>query len=521
MCGRCPKGTSELLFGTECTPNEECESKLFWVELSIFVLLYCLFFFFYQDLVNYLAKAVFSSTKLFPRRRPNLHTQSQSTETYFGRRCGGCLKIIFYYYQIVHIFISSVGEPGHALQKVRLFLDPIFNLLVSNLLFVKCPFKDLYPIQKTVILHSLGVLMLLFLGLLFVVWKIFNCFKRQSGTSAPVYLDTATGPYIDCEETTEYLTNNHDPHSSFQCRISSAFTHISLLMYASSANLCLTFLHCVPLADRQVLFIDGTVICFQVFHYFVLAYVVIGIVPFCLVPVLGSYLLAFDLISLTQFFLGCLFPLPLCCFWAMLLFKRWRYRNSRGYVAVSSQLDTLLGHDSIDAKNETTPRSAVLHTLLGPFRPQAPFLCFPELLIPWEGVLIFRRLVIILLFTFMYDVNLRMFFVHLACIIILVSHLYVKPFKRPSDNIMEMLSLSILVILSGITHIKAIYDGTDKSAQDVNPQLFNVISTIETVLIVAPLSVSLLIVISTVLYVSLARLLQLSVHLSIKIRCLF
>ena len=52
LCGRCKQGTSELLFGTECLPNEECESRSFWIGVSIVVALYCLFFLYYTDLVE-------------------------------------------------------------------------------------------------------------------------------------------------------------------------------------------------------------------------------------------------------------------------------------------------------------------------------------------------------------------------------------------------------------------------------------------------------------------------------------
>ena len=77
-----------------------------------------------------------------------------------------------------------------------------------------------------------------------------------------------------------------------------------------------------------------------------------------------------------------------------MLFKMWRGRISEGYVAVSSH------------EFSSTPRSAVLQVLLGPFRSYFPFVGFPELPIPWKGFHIFRRLVIILLFTFVDDVNL-------------------------------------------------------------------------------------------------------------------
>ena len=241
--------------------------------------------------------------------------------------------------------------------------------------------------------------------------------------------------------------------------------------------------------------------CYQILQYFALIYVAINIIPSCLVRILGPYLLAFDFICLTKFCLGCLFPLPLCVKWALFLFKIWRRRTSVGYVAVSS-LDVA-----------STPRLAVLQVLLGPFRSYFPFLGFPELPIPCEGFFIFRRLVIILLFTFVYDVNLRMCLVVVACVIILILHLAVKPFKRPFHNIMETLSLGKLIILCGFTYVKAIYNGGDEAALNLYPHLYSLISIIETILIVTPLLVSLLVIFCAVVFVFLVWLLKLMLHL--------
>ena len=211
-------------------------------------------------------------------------------------------------------------------------------------------------------------------------------------------------------------------------------------------------------------------------------FIAINIIPFCLVPILGSYLLAFDFICLTEFCLGCIK-------WALLLFKMWRGRISEGYVTVSS------------LEVGSTPRSAVLQVLLGSSRSYFPFVAFPELPIPWEGFLIFRRLVIILLVTFVYDVRLQMSLILIACVIILILHLAVKPLKRPSDNIMETLSLGILIIICGFTYVKAIYNGGDEAALDLYPHLYSLISIIETVLIVTPLLVSLLVIFCSVVFV--------------------
>ena len=502
LCGRCNQGTSELLFGTECQPNKDCESKYFWIGISVIVPLYCLFFLYYNDIGKFLATAFFASTKIRSQKLHDSPPESNSTEPHLPSMLGGYLKIIFYYYQIIHIFNSSIGDRGQTFKLIDHFITPMFNFLLSvNVFNIRCPFKDLQPIHKVAILNSLGFLLLIFIGLLFIAWKVITAFKRSRLDSKPLYIDAVVQNDESDGTSDDFQDEKHKTGQSFTCRIASAFTRISLLMYSSTAQLCLSLLHCVPIEDHKVLFIDGTLKCYQIFQYFAFVYVALNIIPFCLVPILGSYLLTFDSICLTEFCLGCLFPLPFCINWALLLFKMWRGRFSEGYVAVSS------------LKVVSTPRSAILQVLLGPFRSHSTFLGFPESPIPWEGFLIFRRLVIILLFTFVYDINLRMCLVLVACLIILILHLAVKPFKRPFHNIMETLSLAILIILCAFTYAKAIYNSGDESTLNLNPHLHSMISIIETVLIVTPLLVSLLVIFCAVVFVFLVWLLKLMLHL--------
>ena len=451
--------------------------------------------------MKFLATAFFAPSKTGSQNSSDSLTQSNSTETHPDCMFGGYLTIIFYYYQIIHIFNSSVPDRGKAFKFIDHLLTPIFNFLVSeNVFHIKCPFKDLQPIHKVAILNSLGFLLLIFIGLLFIAWKVITAFKRSRLDSKPLYIDAVVQNDESDGTSVDFQDENHDTGQSFKCRIASAFTQISLLMYSSSAQLCLTLLHCVPIKDQKVLFIDGTLKCYQIFQYFAFIYVTINIIPFCLVPILGSYLLAFDSICLTEFFLGCLFPLPFCVKWALLLFKMWRRRFSEGYVAVSS------------LKVASTPKSAILQVLLGPFRSHSPFLGFPESPIPWEGFLIFRRLVIILLFTFVYDINLRMGLVLAACVIILILHLAVKTFKRPCDNILETLSLGILITLCGLTHVKLIYSDDVEATLDLHPDLLSWISITECVLIVTPLLLSLLVIFGAVVYLFLVWFLKLMLH---------
>ena len=130
---------------------------------------------------------------------------------------------------------------------------------------------------------------------------------------------------------------------------------------------------------------------------------------------------------------------------------------------------------------------AILRVLLGPFRTHKAFLCFPDSVLPWEGYLIFRRLALILVLTFVQDNRLKMMLTLTLCVAILASHTYIKPFTRPCDNAIEALSLSTLTVLCGLTLIKSLYNGEDVSSSPEDPALLHYFNTFENIVVVAPL----------------------------------
>jgi hypothetical protein len=146
--------------------------------------------------------------------------------------------------------------------------------------------------------------------------------------------------------------------------------------------------------------------------------------------------------------------------------------------------------DSNEAMSKTR-ESAILSVLLGPFRSHQAFLCFPVSHIPWEGFLIFRRLVLIIVLTFVYNIQLRLFIALTLCVGILIFHTLVNPFQRKRDNVLESFSLGTHVVLCCLTLIKALYFGEDYSFSNSLP----VLNVIENILVVAPLSVIMIVVI--------------------------
>lgn len=72
----------------------------------------------------------------------------------------------------------------------------------------------------------------------------------------------------------------------------------------------------------QVLFVDGTITCYTTWQYAVALYAVTCVTPFCLILAIGPELLRTGRLSLTEFFIGCLCPLPVLF---VCLYRRLRY----------------------------------------------------------------------------------------------------------------------------------------------------------------------------------------------------
>ena len=502
LCGQCPEGMSESLFSTQCISNTECAFNYFFIIGTITMLaLYLVFFLYHKEIVSILQTSLFSKRLSFSinnrnEQRNNVSTGSNTSST------SGMIKILFYYYQVCNLLRSSVGFSRKVkfIHNFENVISRVMNMIVVNLPSFNCPFANLRPVPKAIILHSVGYSLLALLCLLYLISELFLIFRRsKSDNSRPTTLQ-----YI----ATTRSSRNDRAIKSVSQRITSAFTYISLLMYASSTQLCLSLLHCVPVGDNQVLFLDGNIKCYQTFQYFLFAYMISSILPFCLVPVLGSYLLKFGRIGVKKFCAACIFPLPFCCYWLYLLLKECRGNQRERYNTIEENDDAVrseqgndetqsLGGEGItctDSNEVTSTRceSSVLKVLLGPFRPHQAFMCFPSSHIPWEGFLIFRRLVLIIVLTFVYDIQLRLFLALTLCVAILVFHMFVNPFQRKSDNVLESFSLCTHVVLCGSTLIKALYYGEDFSSFSNRLPVLNVI---ENILIVAPFSVIMILVV--------------------------
>ena len=237
LCGECPDGMSVPLFTTKCKANSECTSIIFWPGVLCFFILYLLFFLYHEEITHFIRKSL--SLKLLLMKLPLMskieHRNSQNSNETGG---SGFLKILFYYYQTIHLFRNS--DVSRRSEKIIVKLENTFsraiNLIVINIPSFGCPFQNLQAVEKTVILHSVGHCLLALTGLLLIITKLFTIVKKcvtinESSQATPLQ------PFQTGNNQTK------DPKSRFTVRIASTFTYVSLLMYSTSAELCLSLLH--------------------------------------------------------------------------------------------------------------------------------------------------------------------------------------------------------------------------------------------------------------------------------------
>ncbi|XP_046848069.1 uncharacterized protein LOC124441649 [Xenia sp. Carnegie-2017] len=557
LCGRCLRGMSDSLFSTSCTLNSDCSVNAFIPSAMALLILYLIFFLFHHDVECFFIEGFRVYKGIF--RRQGLQVAKE--------RNSGLLKIFFYYYQVFRLLQSVVGGGKRNIFLSQLGDDVLrlVHLIPVDFSSFTCPLPSLLPIQKAIIVHSIGYCLLVLLGLIFLFTKIILMFLKHCKNEENELLLLASN------------FSSSPSSSTFKSRIFSAYTYVALLMYASSTKLCFSLLHCVRIGDDNVLFLDGNIKCYQPFQYVFIGYVASSVFPFCLVPVLGAYLLRTGRISASHFCFSCLIPLPFCCFWLYLLMKDYiifkrdfnesrspssfrvlhidhlvtrrrpgnsekgkaqvsnesqiyndevgfsnsgsNAQNQLGDQSYSEERNELLNNNSEMSSDEERDireygnseslqgnkgyhqdddKASVLRVLLTPFRTHEAFLCFPQSKIPWEGFLVFRRLIIILVLTFVQDNRVKMILALTICAAILAFHTYVKPFVNPRDNVIESISLFCHVILCGLTLIKCIYYGEDLSPSSNSQNIFPSFDMIQNVLLITPIAILMLVLILSI-----------------------
>ena len=253
---------------------------------------------------------------------------------------------------------------------------------------------------------------------------------------------------------------SRDEPRPFLSKIATGFVLSLLFTYQHLATTSFKLLNCVPVGNVNVLFIEGNIVCYEYWQYGVIAYAVSCSVPFCLVLLIGPGLLKDGLISLLQFFCACLIPLPFLIYWVILRVR-------------------LKGVRPTNPHRMSDEAQAVCGILQGPFRDSESKTFGP---LCGAGVLIARRLFLVILFTFVNDTLIRMLCMLLVCFITLLHHVHVLPYKDTRGNLAGTASIASLLIVGAINLVRAGFEAAEYIPQGPNEYLMLVFDEVENVL---------------------------------------
>ena len=315
--------------------------------------------------------------------------------------------------QVSTVYVKAESKGEQVLKTVLSGLFK-FQLDVFELIEEVCAIPDMTSVPKV----ATKALIVPFVITIFSSMYILNCCVRL--TKHKTY---------DLNPESTRILQTANVRKSFSTRLSSGFILALLFTFQKMGTTVFVLLNCVPIKDESVLFIDGTITCYQYWQYGVMAYAICGVTPFFLVLMFGPGLLSRRRICLGEFFLACLFPLPALLIWACR--RLWRHQEER-------------------TRGKPLPDdvTAILEVLQGPFRTFNIGIC-------WSGVLIGRRLCLVLAYTFINDTLIRLLVMLLSCFVILLHHVHVQPYRDMRGNIAGTASAAALVTLGSINLVRA------------------------------------------------------------------
>ena len=209
------------------------------------------------------------------------------------------IVILVYYCQDVQLVHKTIhGNPFHNYNDVLnalLSLFTRFNWDILTLATNLCATKGSTALTNQVLAMFFIPLILVIFGIICLIWNAMVQ-RRQ-----------------------RYYTYNGE----------GKFDHIGqLLWYSLFLTLLLTYqghvlettslLKCVPYENGTVWFLDGNISCFQNWQYIVGIYLGLWLAPFSVILIFGPAGLHGSYLSMIQFILFCIFPLPMLIF---LVFK--------------------------------------------------------------------------------------------------------------------------------------------------------------------------------------------------------
>ncbi len=469
LCGRCQRGFTESLITQDCIPNETCKDWWIFPLFCLWTLVVALALVFSQDIPRIRKKIQTSFKRSISRgkngdkacergfgdteMKVNNH-KGMNVSEYAPSRCESMveltdmqnveiqtsmwtpkvpilwglltiqreenvkppgshkyLQIMLYYLQdaaLMQVDLALATTVVTPVQKLRQLLLNISQLAVDiiDLGLNLCPIPDWTPVTKLLTKNLTGFFVIC---IIFAIYGMVNiagacCSAKRKSLKAHWY-----------------------------SRLTAATIFAILLFYQKIANVAFSLLYCIKSGSKDVLFLDGNIICYQPWQILVFIFAfnwVVGIIP---VLMFLPGLLELRLISVSQFFLACLMPIPLLVYWLV------RFYREKLKILTTTDITTPWHEEALQILQKTFVKTLDKKGL--------PF-C-------WIGFMKVRRLTLVLLFTFVSNFVARVSLMCLVILLFLLFHLETKPYQDDLANNVYTASLIATLAIGFINIMKA------------------------------------------------------------------
>ena len=434
LCGECKNGYSESMYSPRCIANRNCQIKKFWIIALVLVVFEIIFFLYKKEIISTLKTSVLSlrTPSLWYRKDEDSYHQDllsndryilqddivnhipenetrdeetikdQQDQNFFA----GIRKVIFYFYQIEKLSRSYEDEvKNNIIQGLKTTISSFFNFhFLAGSGSNSCPSVHATPVTKVLTKALLLSVMFVMFALAYLINKGFHyikrCIVKESGTE-------------------------RNEGAQFRERVLIALFEAMLLSYALIAKTVFSLLTCVTVGNVNVLYMQGDIICYQSYQYAMIAVGFIWVLPFCFLIFLLPTSVHRQFIGKWSIFVACLFPLPFVL-----------------YLVV--KVGTGMKSNDEESMVEDDVCKAILKNLTGSFK------CISKHSMHWEGFLLIRRLILVSAYSFIKDPIYKSYTIQVIQILILVHHVSIQPFRSKALNVLETISLTILVMISGM-----------------------------------------------------------------------
>ena len=334
LCGRCVKGATENLISSDCLQFRQCKNEWFYMLVIVAGICYIVFFLYVSEIGNFLAKIVnvpgvstrkhksnievdyssinplrtADSCEESQRDRTALSSWSYAEKYYFK----GFIKTMFFFYQVKHLLTvyQKKGDSQSIVELTETKILDVFNFK-TDVLFPKksltwCPLPYMSALGKQYI--KLSLIALLIILLIIIYFSVLLCqviYQKRKDQQHPENRNAETNSVLGMQSS-----------DSWKRRTLCAGLNIILLGYATLTTTLLSSLNCVSLGNQvKVLFLQGDIVCYQVWQYVVIGVTIVWVIPFPVIITIATNLLEQKKISVVTFFASLLMPLPYLLRW--------------------------------------------------------------------------------------------------------------------------------------------------------------------------------------------------------------